>query len=100
MKNEKKMNASETWLLRLYIAGETVRAQEALKNLQHYCEEHLKGQYQIEVVDLNKHPERAKQDDILAIPTVVRKVPEPVRKIIGDLSDKEKVLVGLNLRPL
>lgn len=100
MISEKKTNESDTWLLRLYIAGETVRAREALRNLQHYCEEHLKGQYQIEVVDLNKNPERARQDDILAVPTVVRKVPEPVRRIIGDLSDKEKVLVGLNLKPL
>jgi circadian clock protein KaiB len=100
MIREKKMNENETWLLRLYIAGETVRAREALQNLERYCEEHLKGLYQIEIVDLNKNPERARQDDILAVPTVVRKVPEPVRKIIGDLSDKEKVLVGLNLKSL
>ena len=100
MKESTSASKNETWLLRLYIAGETDRARQALVNLEKYCEEHLEGMYKIEVVDLNKQPERARQDDILAIPTVVRKVPEPVRKIIGDLSDREKVLVGLNLKPL
>src|SRR4051812_13982403 len=95
-----KKKENETWLLRLYIAGHTERAKEALANLEEYCEEHLKGLYKIEVVDLKVNPERAKQDDILAVPTVVRRVPEPVRRMIGDLSDREKVLVGLNLRPL
>jgi circadian clock protein KaiB len=97
--DNKLKSMADTWLLKLYIAGETDRSREALSNLQKYCEDHLEGMYKIEVIDLNKNPEKAKQDDILAIPTVVRKVPEPVRKIIGDLSDKEKVLVGLNLKP-
>jgi circadian clock protein KaiB len=98
--NNKLQEMADTWLLKLYIAGETDRSREALSNLQKYCDDHLEGMYKIEVIDLTKNPERAKQDDILAIPTVVRKIPEPVRKIIGDLSDKEKVLIGLNLKPL
>ena len=86
--------------LRLYIAGNTPKSVLALTNLKKYCEEHLKGEYKIEVVDLLKHPQLAAGDQILAIPTLVRKVPEPIRKIIGDLSNEEKVLVGLNIRPL
>jgi len=89
-----------TWELRLYIAGKTAKSVTALQNLKRYCEEHLKGQYQIEVVDLLVNPQLAEGDQILAIPTLVRKVPEPIRKIIGDLSNEEKVLVGLNIRPL
>lgn len=81
------------------MAGKTPRSVTALKNLQSYCEEHLQGEYSIEVIDLLKHPQLAEGDQILAIPTLVKKVPEPVRKIIGDLSDKEKVLVGLDIRP-
>ena len=84
--------------LRLYIAGKTTKSVLALKNLQSYCEEHLKGQYVIEVIDLLVNPQLAEGDQILAIPTLVKKVPEPVRKIIGDLSNKEKVLVGLDIR--
>ncbi|MEJ0029865.1 MAG: circadian clock protein KaiB [Bacteroidota bacterium] len=87
------------WELRLYIAGNTPKSATALRNLKKYCEEHLKGIYDIEVIDLLKNPQLAEGDQILAIPTLVKKVPEPVRKIIGDLSNEEKVLVGLDIRP-
>lgn len=86
--------------LRLYIAGTTPKSVTALRNLKRYCEEHLKGIYEIEVVDLLVNPQLAEGDQILAIPTLVKKVPEPVRKIIGDLSNEEKVLVGLDIRSL
>lgn len=86
--------------LRLYVAGKTAKSVAALTNLQKYCEEHLKGQYKIEVIDLLVQPQLAEGDQIFAIPTLVRKVPEPIRKIIGDLSNEEKVLVGLNIRPV
>ncbi len=88
----------ERWDLRLYVAGQTPRAIAALENLKRICEEHMAGQYTIEVVDLLKNPQLARGDQILAIPTLVRKLPEPVRKIIGDLSNTERVLVGLDLR--
>jgi circadian clock protein KaiB len=90
---------SDTWNLRLYVAGQTPRAIAALDNLKKICEEHLAGQYTIEVIDLLKNPQLARGDQILAVPTLVRKLPEPVRKIIGDLSNEERVLVGLDLRP-
>lgn len=90
----------KNWELRLYIAGKTPKSVAALTNLKKYCETHLKGQYRIEVIDLLVHPQLAEGDQIFAIPTLVRKVPEPIRKIIGDLSNEEKVLVGLNIRPL
>ncbi|WPV02185.1 circadian clock KaiB family protein [Mucilaginibacter sp. cycad4] len=86
--------------LRLYVAGKTAKSVTALTNLKKYCEEHLKGQYVIEVVDLLQQPQLAEGDQIFAIPTLVRKVPEPIRKIIGDLSNEEKVLVGLNIIPV
>ncbi len=86
------------WELRLYVAGQTSRSLQAFSNLQRICEEHLAGKYRIEVVDLIKNPQLAKGDQILALPTLVRKLPEPVRKIIGNLSDTERVLVGLDLR--
>jgi circadian clock protein KaiB len=89
----------QSWELRLYIAGKTPKSTAALSNLQKYCEEHLHGKYSIEIIDLLKHPQLAEGDQIFAIPTLVRKVPEPIRKIIGDLSNKEKVLVGLNIIP-
>jgi circadian clock protein KaiB len=89
----------EIWELRLYIAGNTPKSQTALSNLKKYCEEHLKGKYVIEVVDLLVKPQLAEGDQIFAVPTLVKKVPEPIRKIIGDLSNEEKVLVGLNIRP-
>jgi len=86
--------------LRLYIAGQTPRSVTALKNITKYCNEHLDGKYTIEIIDLLKNPQLAEGDQIFAIPTLVRKVPVPIRKIIGDLSNEEKVLVGLNIRPL
>jgi circadian clock protein KaiB len=89
----------EQYELRLYIAGKTQKSVTALTNLKKYCEEHLEGQYVIEVIDLLENPQLAEGDQIFAVPTLVKKVPEPVRKIIGDLSNEEKVLVGLNIRP-
>lgn len=89
----------EKFELRLYVAGKTSKSVAALNNLNKLCEEHLKGKYIIEVIDLLVHPQLAEGDQIFAIPTLVKKVPEPIRKIIGDLSNEEKVLVGLNIRP-
>ncbi|HXS54838.1 MAG TPA: circadian clock KaiB family protein [Hanamia sp.] len=90
----------EIWDLKLYVAGKTEKSVAALQNLQKYCEEYLEGKYRLEVIDLLKKPQLAEGDQIFAVPTLVRKVPEPMRKIIGDLSDKEKVLVGLNIIPV
>ena len=89
---------SKFWELRLYVAGQTPRSLSALVNLKRICDEHLAGKYRIEVVDLIKNPQLAKDDQIFAIPTLVRKLPEPLRKIIGDLSSTERVLVGLQIR--
>ena len=86
--------------LRLYVAGKTNKSATALTNLQKICEEHMEGEYKIEVIDLLVKPQLAEGDQIFAIPTLVRKVPEPIRKIIGDLSNEEKVLVGLDIRPV
>ncbi len=91
--------AKEIWELRLYIAGQTPKSVLALKNITRYCRENLEGKYTIEIVDLLVNPRLAEGDQIFAIPTLVRKFPEPLRKIIGDLSNEEKVLVGLNIRP-
>jgi circadian clock protein KaiB len=85
------------WYLRLYVAGQSPRSMRAYANLQHLCETHLSGRYEIEIVDLVEHPALAQSDDILAIPTLVRRLPAPIRKIIGDLSDEHRVLVGLRL---
>jgi circadian clock protein KaiB len=90
---------TEKWELRLYVAGHSPRSQEAFANLKRICEEHLKGSYTIEVVDLVENPQLAKGDQILAVPTLVRKLPPPIRKIIGTLSEEDRVLVGLNIRP-
>jgi len=90
----------EKWQLRLYVAGNTPKSMLALSNLKKLCELHLQNKYTLEVVDLLVHPQLAAGDQILAIPTLVRKMPVPIRKIIGDLSNEEKVLVGLNLKPL
>ena len=99
-----KMNNMEieeqTWELRLYIAGKTPKSVTALTTLRKYCEEHLQGKYKIEIIDLLIQPQLAEGDQIFAVPTLVRKVPVPIRKIIGDLSNEEKVLVGLNIVPL
>ena len=97
-KHEGESPASQRWKLRLYVAGQTPKCVKAFANLQRLCEEHLAGQYRIEVIDLIEHPQLAEGDQILAIPTLVRKLPEPVTKIIGDLSNTERVLVGLDLR--
>ena len=89
----------EMWDLRLYVAGQTPKSVTAFANLKKICEEHLAGRYRIEVVDLLEHPQLAAGDQIVAIPTLVRKLPEPLRKIVGDLRNTERALVGLDLRP-
>ncbi|MBI2722110.1 MAG: circadian clock protein KaiB [Bacteroidetes bacterium] len=91
-------NSEEEWQLRLYVAGHTPKSIKAIDNLKNYCEQHLSGKYSIEVIDLLKNPQLAEDDQILAIPTLVRKVPEPIRQIIGDLSNEEKVLIGLDIK--
>ena len=105
MKRQSKSNGHTTpaeapkqWQLRLYIAGHTPKSVTAFDNLKRICEEHLAGEFEIEVIDLIDNPRLAKDDQIVAIPTLVRKLPEPIRKIIGDLSDTERTLVGLQLR--
>lgn len=93
------MSSTERWDLRLYTAGQSPKSLAALSNLKRICDQHLAGRYTIEVIDLMKNPRLAKDDEIIAIPTLVRKLPAPLRKIIGDLSDEERALVGLQLRP-
>ena len=88
-----------TYILRLYVAGQTSNSIAAIANLKKICEEHLAGRYQIQVVDLLENPQLARGDQILAVPTMVRKLPLPVRRIIGDLSNTERVLIGLDLVP-
>ena len=88
-----------SWELRLYVAGKTPKSMAAIENLKTICDEHLAGKYHIEIVDLMVHPQLAKGDQIVAIPTLVRKLPKPIRKVIGDLSNVERALVGLQLRP-
>jgi circadian clock protein KaiB len=88
------------WQLRLYVAGPTAKSVAALANLRRMCEEHLAGRYEIEVIDLLVNPKLAAGDQILAVPTLVRKFPEPIRKIIGDLSNEERMLVGLDIKPV
>jgi len=95
---KKTKTVKKEWELRLYVAGLTPRAITAFDNLKKICEEHMPGEYHIEIIDLVKQPQLASGDQIVAVPTLVRKFPVPVRKIIGDLSNKEKVLVGLDLR--
>jgi circadian clock protein KaiB len=89
----------EVWSLRLYVAGQSPKSLRAFMNLKQLCEEHLAGRYEIEVIDLVEHPALAQADDILAIPTLVRRLPAPLRRIIGDLSNTERVLVGLHIGP-
>jgi circadian clock protein KaiB len=91
--------AAEQFELRLYVAGQTPKAIRAFTNLRKICEEHLEGRYSIEVIDLLKDPQLGRGDQILALPTLVRRLPQPIKKIIGDLSNTERVLVGLDLRP-
>jgi circadian clock protein KaiB len=106
MKTKKKERSSKSrhkpvkkiWELRLYVAGQTAKSITAFNNLKKICEEHLAGQYSIEIIDLCKRPQLARGDQIVAVPTLVRNLPVPVRKIIGDLSNTERVLVGLDLR--
>ncbi len=100
MNKEEKEEETKLWELRLYVAGQTPNSVRAFANLKKICEEYLQGQYRIEIIDLLVNPQLAKGDQILAVPTLVRKLPEPVRKIIGDLSNTERVLVGLDLRPV
>lgn len=94
-----RQKPGKIWQLRLYVAGQTPKSLTAFSNLKKICENHLEGHYSIEIIDLLEQPHLSKGDQILAIPTLVRKLPQPVRKIIGDLSDTERVLVGLDLRP-
>jgi circadian clock protein KaiB len=90
---------AERWDLRLYVAGQTDKSIKAVNNLSRLCKEHLEGRYTIEVIDLLQRPQLAAGDQILAVPTLVRRLPEPIKKIIGDLSNEERVLVGLDIRP-
>ena len=99
-KAKKKAATPPEWQLRLYVAGQTPNSVAALDNLKRLCESHLAGRYEIEVVDLLVNPKLAAGDQILAVPTLVRKFPEPIRKIIGDLSNEERVLVGLHVQPI
>jgi circadian clock protein KaiB len=98
MKQSTRATEKSKWDLRLYVAGQTPKSLQAFANLKRLCDEHLAGEYKIEVVDLSKSPQLAKGDQILALPTLVRKLPSPMRKIVGDLSNTERVLVGLDLR--
>jgi circadian clock protein KaiB len=95
-----RKTTKDMWVLRLYVAGQTPKALTAFANLKKICEEQLEGKYSIEVIDLLKNPQLGADDQILALPTLVRKLPVPVRKIIGDLSNTERVLVGLDLMPV
>ena len=99
-RKSKTVKIEEIWQLRLYVAGQTPNSIAAFANLKRICEEHLEGKYQIEVIDLLKNPQLAMGDQILALPTLVRKLPSPIKKIIGDLSNTERVLVGLDIKPL
>lgn len=97
---EKPPSEPDTWELRLYVAGQTPKSMTAFANIKKLCEEHLEGKYRIEVIDLLKNPQLAKGDQIIAIPTLVRRLPPPLKKILGDLSNTERILVGLDLRSL
>lgn len=94
-----QFSESETFRLRLYVAGQTPKSVSAFANLKKICEEHLQGRYELEIIDLIENPGLARGDQILAVPTLVRRLPKPIKKIIGDLSNRERVLVGLDLRP-
>jgi len=94
-----QQNSSEHWDLRLYVAGQTDKSLRAINNLKRICQDHLHGRYSIEVIDLLEQPQLAAGDQIIALPTLVRRLPQPMKKILGDLSNQERVLVGLDLRP-
>ena len=98
-KTKKRMVPEELWDLRLYVAGQTPKSLAAFANLKRICEGHLAGKYKIEIIDLMKNPQLARGDQILAIPTLVRRLPPPIKRIIGDLSNTERVIVGLDIRP-
>jgi len=98
MSVRRRVKRPDVWILRLYVAGQSARSTAALRNLEQVCEEHLPGRYKIEVVDLLRHPQLARGDQIVALPTLVRRLPPPMKKIIGDLSNHERLLVGLDLR--
>src|SRR5689334_20467987 len=97
-RSDARLSEGQTYSLRLYVAGRTPKSVLALANLKQICEQHLRGRYEIEVIDLRENPQLAHGDQILALPTLVRRLPEPIKKIIGDLSNTERVLVGLDLR--
>src|SRR5579863_6268060 len=101
-KNKRAGAKSETpdWVLRLYVAGQTPKSMTAFANLKKLCESHLANRYVIEVIDLSKHPQLAQNDQIVALPTLVRKLPEPIKRVIGDLSDSERVMIGMDLKLL
>ncbi|MEQ9027335.1 MAG: circadian clock KaiB family protein [Aggregatilineales bacterium] len=99
MDEQKNETVTESWMLRLYVAGQTPKSLTAFANLKKICEEYLEGRYEIQVIDLIENPQLAEGDQIVAIPTLVRSLPEPIKKIIGDLSNTEKTLVGLQIRP-
>jgi circadian clock protein KaiB len=99
-KNKTAYHPEVEWRLRLYVAGQTPKSLTAFANLKRICEEHLAGRYQIEVIDLMRQPELAQTDQIIALPTLVRKLPEPIKRIVGDLSNSERVVLGMNLEKL
>jgi len=90
--------AQSSFQLRLFVAGSTARSQQAIQNIRRICEEHLQGQYSLEVIDVFQHPEKAREYQILALPTLLKELPQPLRKVVGDLSEKEKVLQGLDIQ--
>lgn len=94
-----KGNDAMTWVLRLYVAGQTPRSVRAVENIQRFCAEHMPGKYTLDVIDLYQQPQLAQRDQIVGVPALIKHLPEPIRMIIGDLSDKERVLVGLDLQP-
>jgi len=91
--------AGQKFVLKLYVSGATARSSRAIQNIRAFCEEHLMGRYELEVIDIYQHPEILEKDQVVAVPTLVKKLPPPLRKLIGDMSDEEKILVGLNLKP-
>jgi circadian clock protein KaiB len=91
---------ANTFVLKLYVTGTSPRTRQAIENLQHICEQELRGRYELEIVDVLEHPQAAEDDRILATPTLIKKLPLPLRRVIGDLSDRDKVLFGLEVRPL